>query len=124
MSAAEGIAETNAAFQDAWNSGNGAGVAECYTSEGQFKVPNLPTLEGREAIGNAIQGLIDSGVTSIELKTTEVIDMYDDAIEHGEFILYAGGDVADKGRFMVHWKNVYGKWYLHRDIINSTQPAG
>ncbi len=124
MSAADGIAETNAEFQSAWNSGNGAGVAECYTAEGQFKVPNLPTLEGREAIGNAIQGLIDSGVTRIELTTTEVIEMGDDAIEHGGFILFSGDNVADKGRFMVHWKNVYGKWYLHRDIINSTQPAG
>ncbi len=124
MSAAKGIAETNKTFQDSYNSGNAAGVAECYTSEGQFKVPNAATFEGREAITGAFQGLLDAGISRVELTTTELDDFGDDAIEHGEFTLYAGDDVADKGRFMVHWKNIFGKWCLHRDIINSSQPAG
>lgn len=123
MSAAEGIAATNAEFIAAFNSGNAAGVAACYTTEGQFKVPNAPTFDGRDAITTAFQGLIDAGITRVELTTVEVEDCDENAIEHGEYALYAGDDLADKGRFMVHWKNVYGKWYLHRDIINSTQPA-
>lgn len=123
MSAAEGIAETNKEFVAAYNSGNAAGVAACYTAEGQFKVPNAPTFEGREAVAGAFQGLLDAGISTVELKTTELEDFGETAIEHGEYILMSGDNIADKGRFMVHWQNVYGKWYLHRDIINSSQPA-
>lgn len=86
-------------------------------------VPNAATFKGRDAVTGAFQGLIDAGVTGIDLSTTEIEELGETAIEHGEFTLYAGDNIADSGRFMVHWINIYGKWYLHRDIINSSQPA-
>ena len=32
------------------------------------------------------------------------------------------GVVFDKGKFIVLWKNVDGKWKLFRDIFNSDMP--
>lgn len=123
MSAAQGIKETNQKFMTSFNEGNAAGVGSCYSEDGCFMVPNADTFQGREAITNAIQGLIDAGISKIELNTQEIEDLGNTAIEHGEFALYAGENVADKGRFMVHWINVDGDWLLYRDIINSVLPA-
>lgn len=123
MSAAEEIAKVNETFSAAMAAGDAGGVASCYSEQGWFMVPNVATLKGRDAITAGVQGLIDSGITAIKLVTDELEDLGETAIETGEYTLYAGDDIADKGRFMVNWKNIYGKWYLHRDIINSTMPA-
>lgn len=34
-----------------------------------------------------------------------------------------GGAVADRGKFIVIWKNDGGSWKLHKDIFNTSQPA-
>ena len=119
MSAADEIEEVNKEFVAAMAAGDAAGVAACYGEEAWFMVPGAETLKGRAAITAGVQGLIDSGITAIELTTIELTDLGDNAIEVGEYKLFADDNVADHGRFMVKWENVYGKWYLQRDIINS-----
>jgi uncharacterized protein (TIGR02246 family) len=123
MSIQAELDKANATFMAAMAAGDAAGVAACYEKNGHFMVPGFPTLKGREAITAGIQGLIDSGVTAIDLKTTELEEHDETAIEVGEFTLHAGDAIADTGRFMVNWKCIYGKWYIHRDIINSTKAA-
>ena len=34
-----------------------------------------------------------------------------------------GGVVADRGKYIVIWKNEGGSWKLHKDIFNTSQPA-
>lgn len=119
MSAEEGIAETNKEFATSFNNGDPAGVAACYTEDGQFMVPGAPTMEGRDEISAGLKGLMDSGVTGIELTTNEVFDFGDKAVEVGEYKLFAGDNQADHGRFLVYWQQIDGKWYLRRDAINS-----
>ncbi|MDG1437546.1 MAG: SgcJ/EcaC family oxidoreductase [Emcibacteraceae bacterium] len=124
MTAQAGIQKTNQAFSAAMAAGDAEGVAACYTEDGLFLVPSIPTLNGRGEIKAAVQGLIEGGITAITLKTTEIEEHGDTAIELGEFILHAGDNIADQGRFMVNWKCIDGNWLLHRDIINSTVAAG
>ncbi len=124
MSAAEGIEAANRTFMAAMAEGNAAGVAECYGEEAWFMVPGAETLKGRDAIKAGIQGLIDSGITGIELTTDEITDLGNTAIEVGEYKLLAGDNIADHGRFMVRWENADGKWHLQRDIINSYGASG
>jgi ketosteroid isomerase-like protein len=38
-------------------------------------------------------------------------------------LLGAGGTEADRGKYIVIWKNQGGLWKLHRDIWNSSKPA-
>jgi ketosteroid isomerase-like protein len=77
-------------------------------------VPNADTFQGREAITNAIQGLIDAGVTKIELNTHEIEDLGKTAIEHGEFALYAGENVADK----------VGSWFIGLTLMATGYSIG
>lgn len=123
VSVQEELDKVNVVFKASVAAGNAEGVAECYSEEGWFMVPGAATLKGRDAIQAGIQGLIDSGITGIDFKTLELEDFGETAIETGEYTLFAGDAVADRGRYMVNWKNIYGKWHLHRDIINSTMPA-
>ncbi len=122
MSTQEGIAKVNAEFTIAFAGGDAAGVAACYSEDGWFMVPGAESFKGRGAITEAFQGLINSGITRVNLATEEIYDLGETAIEVGEYKLYAGDAVADHGRFMVNWQNNGGKWYLHRDIINSLKP--
>ena len=45
------------------------------------------------------------------------------AYEVGKYQLFADGDqMADQGKYIVTWKQVEGKWKLHRDIWNTSLP--
>jgi len=123
MSVQEENDKVNEEFKAAFAAGYAEGVAGCYSEEGWFIVPGAATLKGRDAITTGIQSLMDSDITAIDLKTVELEELYETAIETGEYTFYAGDNVADQGQFMVNWKIIYGKWYLHRDIINSTVAA-
>ena len=67
---------------------------------------------------------MDMGVATATLETVELDDHGDTAIEEGRFTLAgADGEVIDRGKYIVVWKNDGGTWKLHKDIWNSSQPA-
>ena len=118
------ITKTNEIFSETFKRGDAAGVANLYTVEGQLGPANSEFLTGRTAIQGFIQGMMDSGVHSIQLITDEVEEFGDTAVEIGRFVLKDGDDqIADEGKFIVVWKLESGDWKLHRDIINSSLPA-
>ena len=120
----EQITRTNELFSEAFKRGDAEGVANLYTETGQLGPSNSDFLAGRSAIKGFIQGMMDSGVQSIQLITNELEEFEDTAIEIGRFVLKNGDDqIADEGKFIVIWKLESGKWKLHRDIINSSMPA-
>jgi len=44
-------------------------------------------------------------------------------VETGKYELFVGDKVsAEKGKFIVIWKEENGKWKMHRDIWNSDAP--
>ena len=45
------------------------------------------------------------------------------AVEVGRYRLTAGDAEADHGKYIVVWKNVDGRWKLHRDIWNTSKGA-
>ncbi len=123
MSAATGIAATNAVFVERAAAGDAAGIANCYTEDAVFMTPNADPLVGRAAIEGFFSAARDGGITAIILTTSEVLDFGDTANEVGTYELKAGDATADKGSFVVIWKRTADGWKLHRDIIASTQPA-
>jgi ketosteroid isomerase-like protein len=67
--------------------------------------------------------VIGMGLKSVKLETAELDVLGDSAIEQGYFELGDGaGNVADRGKFLVVWKQQGGEWRLHRDIWNSSVP--
>jgi ketosteroid isomerase-like protein len=115
------ICAANEVFMERFGQGNSAGVAGLYTEDGQFLPPNSDEVIGKNAIQGAFQGLMDAGIKAIQLETLEVENYGDTASEVGRFTLKDEGDqILDRGKFIVIWKLVAGKWKLHRDIINSS----
>ncbi len=111
-------------FMRIFSLGDAAGIAALYTEKGQFLLSNSDFITGREAIQATFQALMDSGVKAIKLEALEVEEYGDTATEVGKYTLEGdGGQVLDKGKFIVIWKQEEGQWKLHRDIINSSMAA-
>ena len=118
------ICAANEVFMERFGQGDSTGVAELYTEDGQFLPPNSDEVVGKSAIQGVFQGLMDAGIKAIQLETLEVENYGDTASEVGRFTLKDEGDqILDRGKFIVIWKLVAGKWKLHRDIINSSLAA-
>jgi ketosteroid isomerase-like protein len=82
-----------------------------------------PAYVGRENIQRAISGIINSGVTKIDIKTKAVFGTEDLLAEEGEVTIYVKDKAVAEGKYIVLWKKVDGKWKLFRDIANSNSPA-
>jgi uncharacterized protein (TIGR02246 family) len=120
----ETIVAADKTFMDTFAQGDAAGIAALYTENGQFLPPNGDFVSGQHAIQTTFQALMDSGIKSIKLDTLEVESYGDTASEVGKYTLEGeGGQVLDKGKFIVIWKQEAGQWKLHRDIINTSMPA-
>jgi len=120
----EAIVAANEAFMAAFQAGDAAGLAALYTATGQLLPPNMDTMAGQTAIQAFWQGAMDMGIRSAQLEITEVEGHGDTAIEVSNYTLCGeGGQVLDRGKYIVVWKREGGRWKLHRDIFNSSLPA-
>ena len=106
------------AFAQAFNSGSGAAVANCYTEDGMALPPGSPSVQGRQAISQVWQSVIDAGVKSMKLEPLEITPGDNlTAYEVARFGVTTPGG-AMQGKYIVIWKQVSGKWQVHRDIWN------
>lgn len=116
------IESANKDFMAAFSRGDAAGMASLYTAQGQLLPANSDFVRGTDAIRTFWQGAFDMGLKEAHLETIEVEAYGDTAIEVGRYrLLVAGGTVADKGKYIVVWKNDNGTWRLHRDIWTTSQ---
>jgi uncharacterized protein (TIGR02246 family) len=120
----DAIAAANEKFMAAFNGGDAAGLAALYTEKGQLLPPNSDFVTGQQAIQGFWQALMDMGIKEAKLEIVETEDHGDTATEVSKFTLYGeGGQVLDKGKYIIIWKHEDGQWKLHRDIFNSSMPA-
>ena len=67
---------------------------------------------------------MDRGKKTVRLEIVEAEGHGDTAIEIGKYTLsWEGGNVLDRGKYVVIWKQESGQWKLHRDIWNSSLSA-
>ena len=120
----DAIATANENFMAAFKRGDAAGMAALYTENGQILPPNGEFVTGKQAVQTFWQALMDMGIKEAKMEIIEVERLGDTAIEVSEFTLQGeGGQVLDKGKYIVIWKQEQGQWKLHRDIFNSSMPA-
>ena len=120
----EAIVAADQAFITTFNRGDAAGLAALYTENAQFLPPNSDFVKGRQEIQATFQAFMDMGVKAVKLETLEVEGYGNTASEVGTYTLEGGdGQVLDRGKFLVIWKQESGQWKLHRDMINSSVPA-
>ena len=122
-SAREAITVAGAKFQEAFNRGDAAAVAQLYTPDGAVLPPDAPRADGREAIQRFWQGMIDAGLRELALQTMEVEEAGNIAYEVGTGALKAtttsGTAQAISIKYVVVWRRGEdGIWRLHRDIWN------
>jgi ketosteroid isomerase-like protein len=106
-----------------------AAIAESYTADGRFMVPNAPIAEGRAAVAEMWGHLL--GLPNVSLAfgpmLIEAAESGELAYEVGTYAL--GFDkgaerVEDRGKYVVVWKRLGGSWKAAADILNSDLPAG
>lgn len=117
------IESGNREFMEAFKRQDASGVAARYTAEAQVLPPNSDMLRGTGAIQEFWAGAMKMGLTALQLRTAEVEEHGEMAVEVGRYTIYAGEAVADEGKYVVVWKSEGGAWKLHRDIWNSSTPA-
>ena len=120
----EAIAAANRGFLEAFAQGDAAGAAAIYTDDAAILPPNGETMNGRAAIQGFWQGALDMGLVGATLETVELETYPTGAVEVGKYTFsVAGGQVVDRGKYIVVWKQEVGAWKWHRDIWNSSLPA-
>ena len=121
MSGHEEIAATNKAFMAAFGQGDADGVSNLYTKTGSVLPPNSEIIGGIAAIRGFWQAVMDMGIKGAKLETVDLEVYPGGAWERGNYTLTgAKGEVMDRGKYIVVWKEEGGKWKLHRDIWNSS----
>ncbi len=118
----------NRQFEALAAKGDANGVAALYTATGQALPAGSEVVSGMEALRKFWQGVFDSGVKGVRLKTLEVEAAGDNAHEVGQYeLLDAAGKTLDRGKYVVVWKKEGGRFKLHRDIwttsISGPAPA-
>jgi uncharacterized protein (TIGR02246 family) len=118
------IVAANRDFMDTFARGDAEGMGRLYTTGGQLLPVNSEFVTGREAVQAFCKTVMDMGIKTAQLETVE-LEAYDDtAVEVGRYILAGdGGQVLDKGKYVVIWKQEKGQWKLHRDIWTASMPA-
>ncbi|WP_247236051.1 DUF4440 domain-containing protein [Telluribacter sp. SYSU D00476] len=118
------IRQCNDAFEAAFVQQDSASVAALYTPDALLLPPGYAEFKGIQAVRDFWRGAMEMGVARIRLTTVEAEEHGDTATEIGNFVISsATGDTIDQGKYLVIWKRKDGRWYLHRDIWNSSQSA-
>lgn len=116
------IERANEKFMEAYRRADAKGMADLYTREGMVLPPNSESVQGHEQVQNFWKSVMDMGIKAIRLESQELELCNDTAIEMGQALLYAEGDMeVDRSKYIVIWKRENGAWKLHRDIFNSNQ---
>jgi ketosteroid isomerase-like protein len=122
-SAKASIAASNKVYGACFASGDSTAFANCYTSDGCISPTGMPRMCGTQAITAFFNGGRKMGISNVVLTTEEVMGGKDAVVETGKYELFVGDKVsAEKGKYIVVWKEESGKWKMHRDIWNSDAP--
>lgn len=116
----EAVQERNKIFAAAMAKGDAAGVADCYTIDGEFMAPGAPSVVGRANIETAIAGFISEGFTAYSVLKSTVYGNIDVIGVQAEYSLGKPNGVdTDLGKTIQLWKQEDGAWKIFRDCFNS-----
>lgn len=103
-------------------------LLDFYDDNARVLPPNSPLLQGKPAIGDFFRGLLEAGVTSLELDSIEVLEAGDILIDVGRYRLRvetAGAGVTDDvGKYVVVFRRQSdGRLRMIIDTFNSDLPT-
>ena len=110
-------------FQKSIEQGDLGNIGNLYTEDAKILPPNMDMLEGRDSIQAFWQRASEMGIKSYQPEILEVEYSGNLGIFVGKYTLYGdGSQVNNKGKFLIVFKNIEGKWKVYRDIFNSSIP--
>jgi ketosteroid isomerase-like protein len=119
-----GIDAANKQFMEAVKAGEEEVFVRLYTDDAMLLLPGREPLVGHVGVQAFFATFRARGVREINLTTLEVEALGDTAWERGSFELTSSdGAALGNGKYLVIWKRSSDGWKLHRDIVNSSQPA-
>ncbi|MGI9263561.1 MAG: YybH family protein [Gammaproteobacteria bacterium] len=122
QAAADDLASTGTAWQDAFDTGDAAQVANVYSQDGRLLPPHGEPVVGREAIQAFWAGLLESGA-HIQTELEELGEEGPLGFRMGSFTVKdSDGNVIDDGQFVEIWRKRDGHWWFDIDIWNSNRP--
>jgi uncharacterized protein (TIGR02246 family) len=95
-------------------------AAQVFTSDAKLSVPGASgVIAGRSAIADFFRSALASGLTALELSTTDLEGEGDLRIETGTYTAL-GADRAEFGRghYLLVWKQEGRSWKIHRDYAH------
>ena len=104
-----------------------AAVDLCYAEDAKVLPPNMPAIEGREAIKAAYAQ--SQRFREFKFDIVSLEGRGDLAVEYGKYALTAAtsgpsAPVTDRGKYVAVWKKqADGTWKMIRDIYNSDLPV-
>ncbi len=117
------IESSNRAFENAMRQGDAAAITSNYTQTARILPPNSPLITGKPEIQAYWQQVIEMGIQEINLETMDLEVLGDTAWEVGQAVMKAGGQVVDRVKYIIVWKEEDGQWRKHRGTWNSNMPA-
>lgn len=110
-------------WQAAYNDEGAAAVAALYMEDGMRMPPDMPTVEGREAIQAQVQAGMDMGLAKVEIEMVESMVTGELGVARGRFkTMGADGETMSEGKWISMSKFVDGKWQIYADIWNMDAP--
>lgn len=117
------ITESNKAFSASFATGDSTAFANCYASDACIYVEGMPKMCGTASLTTFFNEGYKQGIRNVALTTDEVMGGQEGVIETGRYEMFMANNVsADKGKYMVMWKEENGKWKMFRDIWNTDIP--
>jgi uncharacterized protein (TIGR02246 family) len=120
QSARAAIAAVTKAKEVAFMKGDADVLAQAYTQDAEWYVPEASIIKGRPAIARAWRSNVGAGGNRLRIDVAEVEQKGDRAYEVGRFIISApDGAVISAGKYIGIWvRESDGQWRTRRDIFN------
>ena len=119
MLARIGMERSDLRFEQALADGDADAIAALYTPNAIVMAPDMPPIQGHNAIREHFAGIIASGVDGLDIQTVEVNRFDDIAIRRSDIVLNTGGQVVDRAKTLEVWALVDGAWLYARDMYSS-----
>ena len=118
------IDQANLEFIRLFNDGDSIGLANMFTLDGKSMEPNEPSFHGRDRIQTHYSHVMNAGANQLGLVTTGLWGDEQMLAEEGEYTFSdSQGNLLDKGKYIVLWKQENNTWKLFRDCYNSDLPV-
>lgn len=120
----DGMLAISPAWEAHYNAGDLDALASIYTDDAVLMPPNMPSMQGTDAMRALVQGFWDLGaVSSLVPAVTDYGMTGDRGWGSGPYTLTtADGTVLDTGKYLVLYSFGDGAWRIARHIWNSDLP--